>query len=222
MDELAEATGSGDDIAFSGMRRVNHLVQGSWQEYTQQGYDMRQPLNAGVNCVSYLRYFQHLRQRYWVVQDLPHETAYVAFCKWIKKLKNCSYLQDFYETCLFMYINKFGEHKLEIAAKKLFRVVYAKRVSNQKAVREKSIPAFLVDNPVLDWIAQSYTPQQCFERLDLFELVVDPSNLDEEDSAKKRFIQAVNQQFELNLDLADFKSQFARKFNDQIRQLGHA
>jgi uncharacterized protein with ParB-like and HNH nuclease domain len=219
VDELAEATGIGSDIAFSRMQRVNQTVQGSYQEYAQQGYDMRQPLNAGINCISYLKYFQQLRQRYWLELNLPHETDYVAFCKWLQQLKACSYLQDLFETCLLMYISQFGEYELEAAAKKLFRVVYSKRVSNQKAVREKSIPSFLSGTPVLDWIAQSYTPQQCFNYLDSFEFVVETSNLDEENSVKKRFVQAVNQQFELKLKDSEFKTQFAKLFSEQVKQM---
>jgi uncharacterized protein with ParB-like and HNH nuclease domain len=219
VDEFAEATDNGPDIAFSRIQRVSQTVRGSYQEYKQRGYDIRQPLNAGINCVSYLKYFQELRQCYWLELDLPHETDYVVFCKWLQKLKACSYLQDLYEACLLMYISQFGECELEKAAKKLFRVVYSKRVSNQKSVREKSIPSFLRDTPVLDWIAQSYTPQQCFARLDNFKLEVEPSNLDEENSAKKNFIKAVNQHFELKLNENEFRTKFAKLFSEHVTQL---
>ena len=219
VDEFAEATGNGSDIAFSRIQRVNHTVQANYQEYTQQCYDMRQPLNSGINCISYLRYFQQLRQHYWLELDLSDETGYTEFCKWVQHLKGCSYLQNLYETCLLMYISQFGEYELEVAAKKLFRVVYSKRVSNQKSVREKSIPSFLCETPVLDWIAQSYTPQQCFNYLDSFEFVVETSNLDEENSVKKRFIRAVNQKFELELKDCEFKTKLANLFSTYVRKL---
>lgn len=219
VDEFAESTGSGPNITFSRIQRVSKTLQGSYQEYMQSGYDIRQPLNAGINCISYLKYFQQLRQRYWLDLNLPHETGYVEFCKWIQQLKACSYLQDVYETCILMYISQFGECELEKASKKIFRVIYSKRVSNQKAVREKSISSFLRDTPVLDWIAQSYTSKQCFDRLDNFKLDVDPSNLDQENSAKKNFIHAVNQQFELKLIESEFKTKFANLFSERVTQL---
>lgn len=72
---------------------------------------------------------------------------------------------------------------------KLFRVIYSPRVSNQKAVRENSISAFVRDNPVLDWIAASYTPNMCFDYLDRFSFKTDPANLAvDKNSVKKRFI----------------------------------
>ena len=108
-----------------------------------------------------------------------------------------------------LYISQFGEHQLEQAAKKLFRVVYSRRVSNQKAVREQTVPAFTRDTPVLDWIALSYTPEQCFELLDAFTLVVDGSNLNI-NSTKKRFMDAVVRHFKLAIESDNYQKDFAQ------------
>ena len=181
---------------------------------------MRQPLNAGINTIHYIEYFQRLYQRYWLAPKLDHIEGYRDFIEWLKGQKGCGYLQDLYESCLLLYISQFGEEQLTAAAQKLFRVVYSRRVSNQKAVRENSVPAFVRDFPVLDWIAMSYTPAECFARFDAFELVVDPSNLDtEKDSIKKQYMQSVNQYFGLELKDDQYKDQFADALSRKIREL---
>src|SRR5690554_4228420 len=216
VDELAQSTGDGDDIAYGRIRRQIGLAGDVSQQAGQQGYEVRQPLNAGINSIRYLTYFQALHQRYWESPELPHLEGYQQFVEWLKKRKGCDYLAKLYEACLLLYISQFGESQLEQAAKKLFRVVYSRRVSNQKSVRENSIPAFIRDQPVLDWIAASYTPEQCFEFLDAFELKVDPSNLDK-NSVKRRFVEAVCEQFGLNLDADQYEKVFASALDQKIK-----
>ncbi|EUC70013.1 hypothetical protein Y017_11365 [Alcanivorax sp. 97CO-5] len=215
VDELAQDTGEGDDIAYGRIRRQIGLAGDVSQQADQQGYEVRQPLNAGVNSIRYLAYFQALHQRYWDQPELPHLPGYQQFVEWLKDLDGCSYLEKLYEACLLLYISQFGENQLELAAKKLFRVVYSRRVSNQKSVRENSIPAFIREQPVLDWIAASYTPEQCFAFLDAFELTVDPSNLGT-NSVKQRFVEAVSDQFGLGLNTGEYEKGFAPALNRKI------
>jgi uncharacterized protein with ParB-like and HNH nuclease domain len=215
VSELAQETGEGDDITYGRIRRQVGLVDEISQQTDQQGYEVRQPLNAGINSIHYLAYFQGLHQRYWDQPELPHLPDYQQFVKWLKDLDGCSYLENLYEACLLLYISQFGENQLELAAKKLFRVVYSRRVSNQKSVRENSIPAFIREQPVLDWIAASYTPEQCFAFLDAFELTVDPSNLGT-NSVKKRFVEAVSDQFGLGLNTGEYEKGFAPALNRKI------
>ena len=215
VDELAQATGDGDDIAYGRIRRQVGLAGKISQQTDQQGYEVRQPLNAGINSIRYLAYFQGLHQRYWQQPDLPHLPDYEQFVEWLQDLDGCGYLEKLYEACLLLYISQFGENQLELAAKKLFRVVYSRRVSNQKSVRENSIPSFIRDYPVLDWISASYTPAQCFAFLDAFELKVDPSNLDK-NSVKQRFVKAVCKQFELNVPEGEYATAFAPALDQKI------
>ncbi|MCV6589962.1 MAG: DUF262 domain-containing protein [Marinobacterium sp.] len=222
VSEFAEQTGKGLDVAFGRVKRIADQAGRACYEYDQQGYDVRQPLNAGVNTIAYLSYFQQLRNRYWLALQLPHLAGYVEFCRWLKQREGCGFLEDLFETCLLMYICQFGESQLEIAAKKIFRVVYSRRVSNQKTVRENSIPAFIRETPVLDWITQSYTPEQCFQLLDRFELKVDTHNINVKNSVKKRFLKAVNQQFELKLDDAELGTRFASELTEKISNMGRA
>lgn len=208
VQELAQHTGIGDDVAFGRIRRNTGLAGEVTHHADQQGYDVRQPLNAGINTIRYLSYFQRLYKHYWQHPDLPHLKGYQTFVEWLKGLEGCGYLQGLYEACLMLYISQFGESQLEQAAKKLFRVVYSRRVSNQKAVRENSIPAFVSEHPVLDWVALSYTPEQCFTFLDDFKLTVDRSNLDK-NSVKRRYMDRVNEQFGLGLLPAHYEKEFA-------------
>lgn len=215
--EFAERTGRGVDRAYGRIMRELGLAGDIVQHANQQGYEVRQPLNAGANTVRYLRYFHGLYQRYWQAPDLPHLNGYKNFISWLKGLEGCGHLQSLYEACLLMYISQFGEMQLESAAKKIFRVVYSRRVSNQKAVRENTIPAFVREAPVLDWIALSYTPEQCFEFFDRFDLSVDRSNLDK-NSVKKRYMDKVNAHFALGLQPENFEKEFAVALTEKIAE----
>lgn len=213
--EFAEQTGKGKDIAFGRICRQLGLAGEVSQHLAQQGYALRQPLNAGVNSIRYLSYFQRLYQQYWESPNLAHFPGYKEFISWLKGLEGCGYLEGLYKACLLQYISQFGENQLETAAKKLFRVVYSRRVSNQKAVRESSIYAFVRENPVLDWVAQSYTPEQCFQYLDSFVLTVDGSNLDTE-GVKRRFMDKVCDFFKLELKPEDYKQRFAEVLTNKV------
>jgi hypothetical protein len=220
VSEFAQQTGSGTgpDAAYGRFRREHHVGGESHVYSAQQGYELRQPLNAGVNTIHYLATFQSLHSKYWCKPDLPHLIGYQDFISWLKKQEGCGYLQGLYEACLLTYISQFGESQLEVAAKKLFRVVYSRRVRNQKAVRELTVPAFVREHPVLDWIAMSYTPEQCFQRFDEFSLVVESSNL-ETNSTKKRFMDSVVQHFNLTIESGNYAKQFASALNTAITEV---
>jgi len=215
VSELAQQTGNGADIAFGRAYRQLGLAGEVSQHLAQQGYELRQPLNAGVNSIRYLSYFRSLYHQYWENPDLPHLPGLKAFITWLKGLEGCGYLEGLYKACLLQYISQFGENQLEKAAKKLFRVVYSRRVSNQKAVRENSIYAFIRETPVLDWVALSYTPEQCFHYLDSFSLQVEGSNLDS-NSVKRRFIGTVCDFFKMPLAPEDYKQHFAQALTQKV------
>ncbi len=216
--EFAQLTSTGGDIAFGRTQRCTDLTGELINREEQQGYDVRQPLNAGVNTIRYLSYFQHLHQHYWLNPVLPHLKGYQEFIAWLKNIEGCGYLQGLYESCLLLYISQFGESELEHAAKKIFRVVYSRRVSNQKSVREISVPAFVKDYPVLDWISLSYTHEQCLSFFDKFKFTVNGNNLNK-NSVKRRFIDEVNKQFDLELQMADYQAEFADALSKKI--IGH-
>nr|ELA9416640.1 DUF262 domain-containing protein [Vibrio parahaemolyticus] len=219
--ELAEQTGKGDDIAFGRIARTYMPNGGESLAQPQVGYELRQPLNSGANTIHYLQYFEQLRQTYLLKNSTQGELAgfYEFYQKLVCKLDGCGYLKQLYDACLLLYISQHGQQSLEVAAKKLFRVVYSRRVENQKAVKEKSVPAFVKETPVLDWIAMSYTPEQCFAQLDGFKLSVDKSGFDK-NSVKKRFVEKVSQYFDLEIDKQDYANQFGPAFSQHISALG--
>lgn len=185
--ELATNTEQGGDVSYANIRTERHVDGTIAQFIPQQGYALRQPLNAGVNTAHYIAYFCDLHRRYLSVNNSAAEDSFAGFYHKVCEFKGCDYLKQLYDACLLLYISQFGEDQLPIIAKKLFRVVYSKRVSAQKTVREASIPAFLKEYPVLDWISESYTPKQCAARLDSFSLKVETSNTDG-NGVKARFI----------------------------------
>lgn len=245
VNELGENTAKGDDIAFGRFARVYLPDGGQIDKQAQRGYELRQPLNSGINTIHYLSYFEQLRSKYLtdVIKNnkaknkkLTTKTLvqagntlanfYHFYQNLICQLDGCSYVKGLYDTALLIYISQFGEQQLDIAAKKLFRVIYSPRVSNQKAVRESSISAFVRDNPVLDWIAASYTPSMCFDYLDGFSLKTDPANLAaDKNSVKKRFIFKVLKHFDIdvieNLSEQEFANTFTTALDGYILPLGH-
>ena len=144
---------------------------------------------------------------------------YAKFIDWLKDLEGCRFLEELFVTGLMLYLSQFGEYKLDVFAKKLFRVAYSKRVSNKKAVRADSIPEFLKGHKVLDQIAYSFTAEQVFESLDCFELKVDEDGLNE-NTVKRYFVEETNAHFELGIKQAEYAEQFADQLTQTIRNLG--
>lgn len=229
---------TGEDIAFGRVLRTYFENGGESLSQSQVGYDLRQPLNSGANTIHYLQYFERLRQTY-LMRDSNnrqpegtlsgfHDFYHGLICN----LHGCGYLKQLFDASLLLYISQFGQQELEVAAKKLFRVVYSRRVENQVAVKEKSVPAFLRETPILDWIAMSYTQEQCFIKLDGFELSVNAEGIIEAESSptkqkssrKQDFINKVKNEFGIEIEAQITKEQYATKFaNDftaKVRLLG--
>jgi uncharacterized protein with ParB-like and HNH nuclease domain len=233
VDEFSP-TATGNDIAFGRITRAYLDNGGEILSQPQVGYDLRQPLNSGANTIRYLEYFQTLRQKY-LLKNHADETllAFDTFYhELVCTLDGCAYLKQLFDASLLLYISQFGPQNLEIAAKKLFRVVYSRRVKNQVAVKEQSVPAFLNETPLLDWIAMSYTPQQCFNLLDQFELNVNSdgiidavlSRTEQKTSKKQEFINKVIGKLKLTIEVEatkdEYARQFASSFSDHIKSLG--
>lgn len=217
VSELATQTGNGGDKAF-GQVITTHLPAGQQMLHIQPGYALRQPLNNGVNTIHYLEYFTHLYQRYFCEALVPEWFGgFYAFYQYLvlhPDLKSgCRYLKPLLDSSLLLYISQFGDEHLDIAAKKLFRVLYSRRVENQTTVKEASAVKFIKETPVFDWITTSFTPEQLFAKLDAFELIVNPTGLDT-NTVKRRFVVAVFEfLFEIKIvdnevDGAEFKAKF--------------
>ena len=220
--EFAELTKDGEDTAYALSARTLHPDGVVLVHRSDAGYALRQPLNSGANTIHYLQFFEKLRRRY-LDGSYPGKKEGPTFGGFyhgvVCELPGCGYLKQLYDACLLMYISRFGEQHLYPAAVKIFRVVYSRRVGNRTTVREQSVAAFARDNPVLDWIALSYTPEQCFSYFDGFSLTVDPVGLEEgKRGVKKRFVFDVSKHFELGMDKVcngveakEFGLEFTRK-----------
>ncbi len=243
VDELADKTSSivqqddkSGDIGFANLARLNPA--GAVKPTASgQYYDLRQPLNAGWNTLNYLDYFTQLKNRYLVetpIGPAPNQTGFYDFYrKLILDVEGCGFIKPLYVTALLLYISQFSDNQLEVAAKKLFRVIYSRRVTNKVAVKESSIPSFIAETPVLDWICVCFTPMQLFAMLDSFVLEVDATGLGSktdasgkhvpENSVKRRFIAKVAEHFKLTVldgkDAQAYANNFAQAFDKHIRDL---
>lgn len=200
VDELAERAGNGEeDISYQ--QAVFSMPTRKLQSTPDRGYAMRQPLNAGINAIHYLHYFQSLRNSLLISQHVDgNEDFYAFYNELLSKLDGCAYLKELYDSTILAYVSHFGYQGFYAFALWLFRAVYSRRVSNKKAVREKTIGAFVREVPVYDWIFSSFTPQECLERLKAYSVEVNEENIgDNNNSVKMRFINKVNIWFNLGL-----------------------
>lgn len=224
VNELAENTGQGTDLAYGRVIRERHRDGSLSLLFAETGYDVRQPLNQGINTIHYLEYFTKLYHLYLIpAKDTSQSKNYRDFKYFYRtlvcQLDGCSYLKQLFDSCLLLFISQFGDDKLGIAAVKLFRVVYSPRLSNPKAVRERTVPAFVKQYPITDWIVQSFTAEQCFQKLDSFQFKVDRTGLESKGlGVKKRFVDDVSRIFKLPDD-PDYQH-FATSFDQAVRKMG--
>ena len=216
VEELSQATHNhSTDLAY---RQVQFQHQpGGWsQNLAANGYAMRQPLNAGLNSIHYLQYFHTLREKLLIEQKQPERfTFHWVYNQLVLNANGSPYLKKLYDSAILLYVSQFGEQQLFEASLWLLRVIYSKRLSNQKTVRESSVQAFVRDTPVLDWIASSFTHSQLMVYLQGFRYEVDSSNLDAKStSVKKGFVDAVAKS--LNVKLPEDKFQIAKSYDEQL------
>lgn len=234
VSELAERTGpaEGEDKVYGRVIRTRRPDGGEEMHTPMVGYEFRQPLNSGANTIHYLQYFEGLRQKY-LVGPMPTTADRESFPNFYHQLvctlDGCGYLKQLFDACVLVYVGQFGERQLYRAAVKIFRVVYSRRVENRKAVRELSVSSFVKEVPVLDWVTQSYTPEQCFSLFDGFELQVNKDGLEaNKKGVKMSFVEDVSDHFELGclpLELTEKEKEhavrlaknFATLFSEKVR-----
>lgn len=193
IDEFTKQIGVGEDIAYG--RSVKRCSNGQESiTISSPAYALRQPLHEGINTIHYIKHFKQLDNDYLtnpaVSASSEIQQFHAFYTSLVCQLHNCAYLKQLYDVCLLMHLSQYGEQDLAQAARKLFRVVYALRLSNRKAVREQSVIAFVRETPILDWIDMSYTPQQYFAILDQFHLQANSEGVGK-NTAKQRFINQV-------------------------------
>lgn len=153
--------------------------------------------------------------------DVAYLAEYYQFTKWLKQLKGCHFLAELYAIGIMLYVSKFGEYKLDIFAKKFFRVAYSPRVTNKTRVQAESVPKLLKENQLLDHLVMAYRPEDSFKHLDSLSFVVTEYDLDEtKKSLKKTFIQETIKHFELNLKNEEIQQGFFEQLTQKIKNLG--
>jgi len=194
--ELAERTGQGQDIAYRAAR-VTRLDQGQHM-HVDSGYDMRQPLNTGTNAIHYFDYFHMLRREVLVRRDdLGLAPFHQFYDDLVVQANGSEFLLKLFNCAVLLYISQFGRQGLLEAACWLFRAIFSPRLSNEKAVRESTAQSFAEQNPVLDWIAHSYTHAELIETLQGFSYPI-AERLDA-NSVKYRFVRTVQAYFSMSL-----------------------
>ncbi|MFG0525015.1 DUF262 domain-containing protein [Pseudomonas sp. zjy_9] len=194
--ELAERTGQGRDIAYR-TARVHHIEQGQHLQ-VDSGYAMRQPLNTGVNAIHYFDYFHVLRRTVLVRRDDPGLAPFhQLYDHLVVQANGSEFLRKLFDCAVLLYVSQFGRQGLLEAACWLFRAIFSPRLSNEKAVRESTAQSFAEHNPVLDWIAHSYTHAELIETLQGFSYLI-AERLDA-NSVKYRFVRTVQAYFSMNL-----------------------
>lgn len=197
VSELAERTGQGGDIAYR-PARICHAGLGQ-ALHIENGYAMRQPINAGTNAIHFFNYFHELRRRVLVLREDSHLLGFHRFYDdLVVKANGSEFLRKLYDSAVLLYVSQFGERGLLEAGCWLFRVVFSARLSNEKAVRESTAQSFAKDNPVLDWVASSYTHDELMETLQRFSYVI--SERLDANSVKFRFVRTVQAYFSMTVN----------------------
>lgn len=221
IEELADSTAQeGGDWSYRlqvSPRDADSLTLG----FTSSAYDMRQPLQAGCNSIHYLEQYHDLWRQHCADQPTPGALleSWPALYQILVAQSDASlFLRKLFDTALVMYVSRFGDTHLREAGLWLFRMVYSLRLSNERVVRESSVQKFAKENPLLDWIAQSYTSAQLMTRLRAFGYRVDTNNLKKPNGKKRQHVDAVCQALHLRLAPADITPELmAEGFDNAMR-----
>lgn len=212
--ELAESTGRGADVAYR-MVKISYSFQDETHQAVGRGYAMRQPLNAGANVIHYLDYFQQLRRDVLVSRnDSTLISFHHLYDELVIKANGSEFLRKLFDSVVLLYISQFGRQQLLEAGYWLFRVVYAARLINEKAVRESTAQSFVEKYPVLDWVASSFTHDELIKTLKKFDYPI-ASRLDA-NSVKFRFVRAVQGYF--SMPLIESGEALNENFENELKQ----
>jgi hypothetical protein len=186
---------------------------------------IRQPLANGENFVDYLKQYAELYQRLFVNgSDVEIPNEYYNFNEQIIKIiDGTAFLKELYEIAMLCYANKFGVENLLEAGYWIFRYTYSIRVSNEKTVREASIPAFIQEREkghyIFDIILTSFNHEQLISSLKKFEYKFNSKNTDG-NTVKLRFINRVNTYFG-SIDKNDYDKTLIASINNKLKTINN-
>jgi hypothetical protein len=223
--EFAENTGGkNEDLAFSRTAQIKSL-SGAISQQLVDGYLAKQPLNAGINTVNYLAYFNELYHTMMVEQSQPYlESFYSFYNEVVLKANNSDFLTELFDISILLYVSEFGTDHLNEASFWLARCVFSIRLYNEKTVREGSISSFVKNYPLLDWITTAYEHKQLVAMLQSFERDITPDNIGVSDrdgnpanGVKQKFLKGYAKFF--NILIAERTgNQIAESFDADLKQ----
>lgn len=176
------------------MQHQQHGITISLPEYP---FHVRQPLTSGENFIDYLKCFCKLYCNTFTIKDsILANKELIKFYNDIIFYEDCTtFLKWLFEICILCYVHRFGSKNLHEASYWIFRVSYSMRLSHEKKVPENSIPKFVKEERILEYILQAFGHEECMNYLKQFELKIDENNITG-NTAKARFIQRVSMYFE--------------------------
>jgi hypothetical protein len=167
------------------------------------GYDVRQPISAGVNSIHYLTYLHSLQHAIFHKKSshIADETSdigqfHALYCGLVIESKGSIHLERFYRAAILLYVSRFGVTHLVEAGLHLFRVIFSKRLENQRVIRESTAQSHAYATPVMDWIGSSYSHAELMKFCTEFEYKVDTNNL-KENGVKGKFYRHVKKYFSI-------------------------
>jgi len=218
VNEFSEkVSNSHDDLAFS--RGAQHKgLSGAIYQQMIEGYLAKQPLNAGINTVHYLDYFNTLYQSLLVDQSQPYlQPFYDFYSAVVQSANNSNFLTELYDIAILLYVSEFGTEKLVEAAYWLARCVFSIRLKNKKTVFETSISSFVRECPVLDWITTAYQHQQLIEHLQNYQYLVSADNIGSDFSGvKQQFLDGYANHFTIDIE-NQTGEQLAKDFDKKLK-----
>jgi hypothetical protein len=218
VNEFAEkVSNSNNDLAF-GRGAQNKELSGAIYQQMIEGYLAKQPLNAGINTVHYLDYFNTLYQSLIVEQSQPYlQPFYDFYSDVVENANNSDFLTELYDIAVLLYVSEFGTEKLVESAYWLARCVFSIRLKNRKTVREDSISSFVRECHVLDWITTAYQHQQLIDHLQNYHYTVSADNIGSEFSGvKQQFLDGLADHFAIDIKNQSGE-QLAKDFDKQLK-----
>jgi hypothetical protein len=200
VDEFSEKTRKNSlaDYGFA-LSRLQQDADGWKGDIPAFPFSIRQPLNDGENLIDYIVSFCSLYS-----EVLPYkkgkweDKSYESFInRVIKPVDGTLFLKELFEISLLSYAHRFGTAKLYEAALWIFRCAYELRLSNEKTVKETSVPSFLDKLPLIDIILNAFDHPQLMLELREFPAKVNPENLTG-DTVKCRYLGRLKDFFKID------------------------
>lgn len=179
VEEFTEKTSKAiADISF---RQVVLTANDNNQQiqFSSNTKNIRQPLNDGINTISYFSELVIIYQVLFVNNEdhrVP-DTFYEFRNKLINGHNGTLFLKELFELVTLAYVSKFGYNNVYEFSLWAFRFVYSKRVTNERTVREDSIFNFVKEKKLVDIVISGFTHEEVIILLKKFDYPFNDKNI---------------------------------------------